>query len=273
MAGHIIRSRIQCLSEYEKPSKYFCSLEHKSYIEKTIKKVQLDNGNIITSQKEILNAITKYYRNLFECKDHLTTDYDLEVMFNDYVNKLNHQESQNLEGPLLLEEIESVLKNMKHNKTPGIDGFSAEFFKVFWNKLKFFILRVLNSSYTKGILPLSLRQCIITCLPKGDKPRERLKNWRPISLLSVVYKLASAAIANRIKKILPKIISSTQTGFITGRYIGESTRLVYDIMNSTEINNIDGLLMLIDFEKAYDSISWAFMFKVLNIFGFGNSLI
>ena len=69
--------------------------------------------------------------------------------------------------------------------------------------------------------------------------------------------------ANRLKTVLHYLISESQCGFMQGRYIGEVTRLIYDIMNYTEKNKIDGLLMLIDFEKAFDSISWSFMFNVL----------
>ena len=162
---------------------------------------------------------------------------------------------------------------MKHNKTPGIDGFPAEFLKMFWCKIKYLITRVLNNCYKTGILPISLRQTIINCIPKGDKSRDCLKNWRPISLLSTFYKLASASLATRMKSILDTLISDSQTGFVKGRYIGESIRLVYDIMNYTEVNKTDGLLMLIDFEKTFDSISWKFMYKVLDIFGFPESYI
>ena len=88
-----------------------------------------------------------------------------------------------------------------------------------------------------------------------------MKNWQPISLLSVLYKLLSSAIAERLKIVLDKLVSKCQTGFIKGRYIGESTRLIYDIMNYTEVTNKNGLLMLIDFEKAFDSISWKFMYN------------
>ena len=111
------------------------------------------------------------------------------------------------------------------------------------------------------------------CSPKGDKSRELLKNWRPISLLSVIYKIASASIANRIKSVLDKIIAKSQTGFISGGYIGESTCLVYDIMHVTEQKHINGLLMLIDFEKAFDSISWKFMYDVFCFFGFPENII
>ena len=152
-------------------------------------------------------------------------------------------------------------------------AFQLIFIKFFWVKLRIFILRALNESYKTGCLPLTMRQLVINCIPKGDKPRDNLKNWRLISLASVLYKLGSSVIASRIKKVLPKLISTTQTGFLQGRFIGESTRLIYDLIKYTEDNKIDGLLMLIDFEKAFDSISWKFMYLVLEKFGFTDHLI
>ena len=85
--------------------------------------------------------------------------------------------------------------------------------------------------------------------------------------------MATSAIASRLKKVLPDLISNCQTGFIKGRFIGKSTRLVYDIMNYTEKKQKTGLLMLIDFEKAFDSISWKFMYKVLNHYNFSSEFI
>ena len=159
----------------------------------------------------------------------------LEDILSKHNNKrLTKEDSNTLEGELTIEEISSSLKSMKNQKCPGIDGFPAEFFKVFWTKLKFFVLRALNHSYETGEMSVSLRQCIITCLPKGDKPKQFLKNWRPISLLSTVYKIGSSAIANRLKRVLDRIISFSQTGFISGRYIGENTRLIYDLMHYTK---------------------------------------
>ena len=152
---------------------------------------------------------------------------------------------------------------MKNFKCPGIDGFPSEFLKVFWVKLKFFVLRSLNEGFLAEKFFISLRQCIISCLPKGDKPRHFLKNWRLVSLLSVVYKIASFALAIRLQKILHKLISSTQSGFMSNRFIGEGTRLIYDIMHYTEYNEIPGLLMLIDFQKAFDSVSWKFLYTMM----------
>ena len=84
-----------------------------------------------------------------------------------------------------------------------------------------------------------------------------------------MYKIITGCIANRIKHVLDTLIADTQTGFIKGRYIGENTRLIYDIMNYAEINDIPGLIVLIDFEKAFDSLAWSFIHKTLDFFNFG----
>ena len=267
--GHMVRSRVQWLQSGEKPTQFFCSLERKNFIDKTIRKISLDNGEVLTDQSKILSQIKEFYSVLFRNKDSDLQDVDLsEVIKNDGVIRLTKTQAMSLEGPVTLSELGNALKSMKSNKTPGIDGFPSEFFKVFWCKLKYLTLRAFNLCYKKGILSVTLRQSIINCIPKGDKPRQYLKNWRPISLLCVLYKLLSTVIANRLKGVLDHIISKSQSGFIQGRNICEVTRLIYDIMNYTENNKIDGLLMLIDFEKAFDSISWLFLYKVLDYLGF-----
>ena len=160
---------------------------------------------------------------------------------------------------------------MKNSKTPGNDGFTAEFFKFFWIDLKLFILKSLNYAYKSGSLSITQRQGIKTCLPKPNKSPFYLKNWRPISLLNVVYKLASTVIASRLKTVLQKIIHQDQKGFIAGRFIGENIRLIYDILFETRQQEIPGLLLSIDFQKAFDSASWKFIDKTLDYFNFGPS--
>ena len=131
--------------------------------------------------------------------------------------------SNSLEGLLTINEIGQALKKMSNNKTPGSDGFPADFYKFFWNKLKHFVLRALNYNFENQELSVTMRQCIISCLPKGSKPREFMKNWRPISLLNVSYKIASSAIASRIRTGMDPLISKTQTGFLQNSFLGEST--------------------------------------------------
>ena len=115
------------------------------------------------------------------------------------------------------------------------------FFKFFWQDIGSFVTRAINYSYEQKMFSEQNKLGKITCIPKAGKPKQFLKNWRPISLLNVVYKLASGCIAERIKGFLDKIIHCDQTGFIKGRFIGENIRLVYDIMHYTEIILVPGL--------------------------------
>ena len=102
---------------------------------------------------------------------------------------------------------------------------------------------------------------------------KNIQNWQTHSMLSVVYKLCSAAIVNRIKPLLNKIIDKTQCGFVQGRYIGECTRLVYDILSYTKDMQIPGMHVLLDFQKTFDSISWTFIYKTLCFFGFSHNFL
>ena len=117
------------------------------------------------------------------------------------------------------------------------------------------------------MLPESLSRGTISLLPKGDKDRESLGNWRPLTLLSVEYKLISGCISGRMNKIMPNIINSDQAGFVGGRFIGEPIRLTYDVMKLAKHSNYTGLLLLVDFTKAFDSVCHHKLLQKLDWFG------
>ena len=255
LKGYIIRSKAQHIDQGEKPTKYFCGLEKHNYTSKIIGQIENEDGSMIVEQNEILKETEIFYKNLYENKDDSLDTIDLNDLMKDTeMPTLTNDEAEKIEGLLTYKEISEVLFNMKHDKSPGMTDFTAEFFKVFWRQLGYFVLRAINFGYKKGELSITQRQGIIICIPKENKPKHFLKNWRPLTLLDIVYKMASGTIANRIKLVINKLISKDQTGFIKGRYIGENIRLIYDLMNYTEQNNIQGLLLLIDFEKAFDSL-------------------
>ena len=89
-----------------------------------------------------------------------------------------------------------------------------------------------NYAFTTGNLSISQRQGIIRLIPKKDKDPYYLKNWRPLSLLNVDYKIATKALALRLKKVLPQVINNAQTGYIEGRFIGQNIRQISDILSS-----------------------------------------
>ena len=146
----------------------------------------------------------------------------------------------------------------KHSYT----SFSAQLFKLFWQRMGPFLVRSVNYWFYEEELSIIQREGIITCIPKENAPRQFVKNYRPISSLNSVYKIVFGVIAHRIKRPLHELIHTDKTGSITGKYIGENNRLIYDIMQYAEENNIPGLLLSVDFEKkAFDSVSWYFLIK------------
>ena len=265
MEGVLLRSRARWIAEGEKISKYFCNLEKRNYISKSMKKLIINNEDI-TDQQQISHSVKEYYEILY--KEQPVDKCDLQSIVKN-IKILSEDESNTLEGKITFEEATYAIKNMKHNKSPGSDGFTVEFYKVFWKDIGPLIVRSLNEAFERGELSATQKEGVIVCIPKEDKPREYIKNWRPITLLNVSYKIGSACIANRIKTVLSTLIHPDQTGFISGRYMGDNIRQIYDIIHYLDHENLPGLLLCIDFEKAFDSVSWNFMMRVLNLFGFG----
>ena len=110
---------------------------------------------------------------------------------------------------------------------------------------------------------------MITLIPKTGKSLNLLKDWRPISLLNVDFKIISTAITNRLKSVIEDIISPTQSAYIKGRYIGENSRLVYDIIEQINNQKRIGFILAADFEAAFESVSWSFLSKALDCYNFG----
>ena len=162
-----------------KPTKFLSSLENKKNVEKTIKYLELRNGKCVTGQIKILNPIRNYYVNLFDEKGSMDVN-SFEILKNVWDIKIC---DSNLGDSITVKEIGQVLKRMKNNKCAGIDDFTSDFFKAFNSKLQYFIMNSINSCFKKEILSPTLRQGILVYLPKGNKNRKFIKNWRPISLL------------------------------------------------------------------------------------------
>ena len=183
--------------------------------------------------------------------------------------KLTEDEQQELEDDLSKEELLNALKGFKENKTPGEDGFTKEFYETFFDLIGDRLLDSYNEAFDKGKMSISQRRGIISLIPKGQSYLVELTNWRPITLLNVDYKIMARVIANRIEL---KLIHSDQTGFVKGRFIGQNVRLLNDVMEYTELNKIPGIMVLIDFEKAFDTLEWQFLHNTLKYLNFGPNL-
>ena len=268
----IFRSKCRWVEEGEKATKYFFNLEKRNYNRKTINEIKLDNEETTTDEKQILSMIKMYYDDLYNSTTTETQDNFETFIENLEIPKLDDKERDELDGPLTYEECKKSLEAFQNGKSPGVDGLTVEFYKHFFDLIGLDLLASLNRAYELGRLSISQRRGIITLLPKEDADLMLLQNWRPITLLNVDYKIASKAIAMRIEPMLPNLVHPDQTGFVKGRYIGENIRLIFDIMEQTKVNNIPGILISVDFKKAFDSLEWSCIQSTLQKFNFGDSL-
>ena len=268
----MFRAKCRWVENGERPTKYFFNLEKRNYNKKTISELRLQDESTTCNEKEILDQIEAYFKNLYSSECTLSQEEYQEFIQNLEIPRLSNEDRDSLEGPLTYEECKKVLDSFQNDKSPGVDGFTVEFYKFFYDLLGNDLLACLNEAYEKQELTTSQRRGIITLLPKEDGSLLDLHNWRPITLLNVDSKIATKAIAKRLETVLPKLIHPDQTGFIKGRYIGENIRLISDILDLTNKQQIPGILVALDFRKAFDSLEWPFIMESLNSFNFGSGI-
>ena len=269
--GAMVRSRARWVEEGEHSTKYFFNLEKRNFNNKTMQCIRKNDNSVSSDPMEILTELKTFYNKLYTSK--FVDDEPDFTKFKDLERPvLDDNEQEDLERQIEENEILSALKSCKNNKTPGSDGLPAEFYKMFWQDVKQFLMASYKYTAEENMLSLTQKQGILTLIPKKDKDVLLVKNWRPLSLLNMDYKLLAKVIANRMKKVIGKIIHSNQTGFISGRYIGENLVKILSILEYCENNDMPAVLIAIDFEKAYDSVEWSAVEYALQFFNFGPNL-
>ena len=270
--GAILRSKARWTEAGEKNTKYFLNLEKRNAIDKHIQQLELADGQITTDSSVILKEQKLFYEKLYTIP-HSNNDYILPDNRVRDIVKLSDEEKEMCEGDVSIDECGKALQELQNGKSPGTDGLTNEFYKFNWNKIKDLVADSLNYALITGELSIDQKRGIITLIPKKGKKRILLKNWRPITLLNTDYKILTKSLAIRIRKVLSSIINCDQTGFLKERYIGENIRTISDLIDYTSLKNQPGIILLLDFEKAFDTIKWTYILDSLRIFNFGEQFI
>ena len=277
--GALKRSRASFIEENEKSTKYFLGLERYGQSQKTIKEIFDDNNILVQSPEKIIKVISSFYETLMNTNasnaDHENLD-NLTDNLDNFLRDIEHpildeQEKLELEAPITIIELEKALLLLNKDSSPGSDGLTAIFYITFWKQIKTLLFKSIEESIVHKSLTLSQRRAIITLLPKGNdlEQLKHISRWRPISLTNLDYKLYSKVLAIRLQSVLHTLINENQVGFLKNRSINDHIRLIDDMINISNKNNLQGMLISLDFQKAFDSVSKNAIIACMKRFNFG----
>ena len=269
--GQQIRSKAKYIEESEQNSAFFSREETRNYNTRYIRSLYSKDDQPITDPKQMLAEEESFYKELETKPPKQEIDNSLFNTIN--TQKLNKEQVEICDAPITIEELGKSLKELPNKKSPGSDGLTSEFYNFFWPNIKEIVFNSLSHAFNNNTLSIEQKRGILTLIPKKGKDLRRLKHWRPLTLLNTDYKILTKLLAIRLQKVISSLISRDQSGYIKGRFIGENIRNIYDIIDFTALNNIEGMIVAIDFEKAFDSISWEFLFETLKCFNFGDNFI
>lgn len=266
--GAFIRSRRKWIEKGEQNSAYFFRLERQQAKNNQIQRLMI--SNISDDPKNIANFCAKFYSDLYTSK---FSQQHMDDFFKSLpnINQLSDLDKHFCDASITLKEMEEAISSLKANKSPGTDGLSSEFYKLFIHSIAPFLLKVYEESIEKTLLPATLCQGLITLIPKLNKDLLLIDNWRPITLLNNDYKIIALVLAKRLKYILNSIIDETQSGFMQKRHISNNIRLVLDMLDYTDLIDSDGFIFFLDYYKAFDTLEHKFLFQALQNIGFGKS--
>jgi hypothetical protein len=270
-----------CLNS-EKPTPISLSLARSSSRENNLSHINKQNGIPFSSNVNKTEQIVSYFENIYRiplsdmsCYDNCIERFLGDDILNHPIttsSKLTMEERNLLDTPLTIEELDASLEKCNLRSVPGIDGMSNAFIKKYWQYFRIPLFNYPNVCFEKKILTTNFRSASIKLIPKKGNCSE-LKNWRPISLLSNMYKIISRAINCRLNTVVNRICSRAQKGFNNQRYTQECLINVLETIAHCNTNNIQGALVAVDMAKAFDTLSHGFLREVFKFFNLGPVLI
>jgi len=252
----------------EKITPEFLKLSRSAKIEAKLSDIKKPDGSDFVNDEERNEFIVSFFANIYkkpEGEENIG-EHTIENFLGPNTvthpivqnSKLTEGEALSLEGEITLLELDNAINECRIRSAAGPDGINNAFIKKFWYLLRDPIQKYANYSFELGQFSQTFCNGSIKLIPKkGDTTQ--IKNWRPISLLNCIYKVISRVINNRLKKVSDRILSRAQKGFTSSRFIQEVLINVIETIARTNAEDKSGLVIAIDFAKAFDSLSHRFM--------------
>jgi len=220
---------------------------------------------------EELKVVHREAKSLFEKRFTATQDYDVNLGSVDF-KSLSPKVSMNMITSFFEEEVKDAMWQCGGSKSPGLDGFNFNFIKSCWDVIKSDVMAAVHFFHATGTFPKGCNASFIALVLKVRDPSS-LDQFRPISLVGVIYKIITKVLSRRMKKVMSMIIDDCQSAFLSERGLTDSVVMVNEIFEEIKLNRRSGVCFKVDFEKAYDSVRWSFLFDMLRRLGFHDKWI
>lgn len=266
------RAKLNWIKNGDRNNKFFHAMVKHRRSKNRIHALLDNNGNWHQDLPSLLTLTKDFFSNLLTPHDTTNSDLASSLAFirEAHLPSLTPRDSNKLCDPLTKFEIETAVFQMEGNKAPGPDGYPPSFFQHHWPTIRDDIFNMVASFFNRGFLLKDLNMTHMVLIPKHEQACS-LKDFRPISLCNVSYRIISKVLANRLQHLMPTLISPFQNAFLKGRSISDNIIMTGELlhhMKKQKKSKNYWAAMKVDFFKAFDKVSWSFLLQVLKDMNF-----
>ncbi|KAG6466890.1 hypothetical protein ZIOFF_075312 [Zingiber officinale] len=262
------RAAIRWMGEGERNTKFFHSTVQKKRTASRLFRIW-EEGQCLDQPDGIRESGVRYFQELLTGETVDSTVVDTELI----PSLVSAEDNLMLEGLPSAEEVKQVVWSMCQDSAAGPDGFSVAFYRACWEIVGEDVFQAVLDFFRGAELPRGMASTTIVLIPKVDSA-QRWRDFRPISLCNVSYKIISKLMAQRMASVLGKVISPAQSGFVPGRLISDNILMAQELDHKLNYHIRGGNLILkLDMAKAYDRVQWGVLFRVMVAFGFSEAVI
>ncbi|KAJ9693494.1 hypothetical protein PVL29_012324 [Vitis rotundifolia] len=254
--------RVKWVKEGDCNSRFFHKVANGKRNRKFIKMLENERGLVLNNAESIIEEILLYFEKLYASP----TGESWSIEGLDW-SPISEESASRLDSPFTEEEISKAIFQLDRDKAPGPDGFTIAVFQDCWDVVKEDLVRVFAEFHRSGIINQSTNASFIVLLPKKSLTK-KISDFRPINLITSLYKIIAKVLSGRIRGVLHETIHSTQGAFVQGRQILDAALIANEIVDERRRSREEGVVFKIDFEKAYDHVNWDFLDHVLEKKGF-----
>ena len=259
LQGCRVRSRIKDADTED--LNYFICAERKLITSKNVRSIRTREGHLTCNKREIAHTFHEYYTDLYTESE--KPDAGVQAHYLRHVRALSDTERESIDMTIGLDELKRACFAMELGKSPGPNGLTVKFFRTFFDSLDPFLVILVNSILEEESVPANVQLAYMILLLKDEKNPQDPKNYRPISLLNVEYKLITRCLASKLSLKISSLVNLDQACSVPGRSIIHHNHYIRDLITHAEIRNEKAAILSLDQAKAFDRVSHSWLCKVL----------